>query len=484
MQKMMKRLFVLLIMTAGVVNAPAQTIDPAQILGRAREAMGFDRAGGHAVHQQWIGAVLQPYQSDRTYPPFFSMMVSGESWSNVKGAVQRTKSETTFPGNTSPAQVVLSDSTAAFAARGNSAPVQIAEDSNRNLDAWMVIADWSSASDILYVGRENYRDYPRIVLSRKIDSVEQRLFLDPKTGFPVKLEYEAPHYLWGQQKVEYVFSNWQQWGGIYTANSSFRMVDAEIEVSRTVGKVELVAADSSLLSMPDTPKQAMDKTPMFLRPLPPTTVDVSANTKILSNRGYNEAVTVVGDEVFIFDATQGDERARQDREIIQKLYPSVKRFNVVVTDLAWPHVAGVRYWVANGATIISHRAAQQFLQQVIDRHWTLNPDAFEKVRKTSKFKFVPVDRLQELAGGKIRVFPIDGIGSEVALAAYIVPDHFLWASDYIQTLSEPTMYAAEVMNAVQRENIVPERVAAEHLPLNDWAKVVAAQQVKTAPSGE
>lgn len=34
------------------------------------------------------------------------------------------------------------------------------------------------------------------------------------------------------------------------------------------------------------------------------------------------------------------------------------------------------------------------------------------------------------------------------------------------------------MAAVQRESIQPERVAAEHLPLTEWTKVVAAQEVK------
>jgi hypothetical protein len=84
------------------------------------------------------------------------------------------------------------------------------------------------------------------------------------------------------------------------------------------------------------------------------------------------------------------------------------------------------------------------------------------------------------------VFPIDGIGSEVALAAFVVEDRFLWASDFIQTVAEPSMYASEVMAAVQREHLQPERTAAEHLPLTEWTKVIAAQQIKTkdAASGQ
>src|SRR4029077_15050461 len=115
------------------------------------------------------------------------------------------------------------------------------------------------------------------------------------------------------------------------------------------------------------------------------------------------AVTSVGDEVYIFDATQGEERAKLDHEIIRRIYPTAKKINLVVTDLAWPHVAGLRYWAANGATIISHKAARAFLQQVLDKHWTRSPDLYEKSRKTAKFKFVGVDSPEQFAAGKISV---------------------------------------------------------------------------------
>ena len=80
-----------------------------------------------------------------------------------------------------------------------------------------------------------------------------------------------------------------------------------------------------------------------------------------------------------------------------------------------------------------------------------------------------------VAGGRVRLVPIDGIGSEVALMVYVGADRFLWASDYIQTVDEPSLYAAEVMRAVERAGIEPLRTAAQHVPLSDWATVVAAQ---------
>ena len=187
-------------------------------------------------------------------------------------------------------------------------------------------------------------------------------------------------------------------------------------------------------------------------------------------------MTEVGDDVFLFDATQGEGRSKKDAEIIAKLFPGFKTITVVVTDLAWPHVAGVRYWVANGATIVAHSAARDFLQSIVDRRWTLAPDLLEQRRQTAKLKFVGVDAPYKLAGGEISLHPIDGIGSEVSLMAYLAADRVLWASDYIQTVDEPSAYASEVWHAVQRDGLHPERAAAEHLPLTPWTKIEELQK--------
>ena len=61
--------------------------------------------------------------------------------------------------------------------------------------------------------------------------------------------------------------------------------------------------------------------PAFLRPTAPDTVRVGAHAFLLVNAGYTEAVALVGDTVWVLDATQGEERAQQDSAWIGKLFP-------------------------------------------------------------------------------------------------------------------------------------------------------------------
>ena len=85
--------------------------------------------------------------------------------------------------------------------------------------------------------------------------------------------------------------------------------------------------------------------------------------------------------------------------------------------------------------------------------------------------FRPVRDSLALAGGRLRIYPIDGISSEGGLMAYVEGDRFLWAGDYVQTVEQPSTYAAEVWQAVRRAGLRPSHVAAQHPPLTNWATV-------------
>ena len=127
--------------------------------------------------------------------------------------------------------------------------------------------------------------------------------------------------------------------------------------------------------------------------------------------------------------------------------------------------------MASGATIVSHRASRALLEQIVARRWTLAPDQLERNRGTARLRYRPVSDSLRMAGGAISIHAIDGIGSEGALMAYLRDARFLWASDYIQDLTNPTLYAREVWLAATHAGYQPERVDAEHIPITPWAKI-------------
>lgn len=465
--------FALIMLLGGTPCTPASG-NAQSLLQSAVAATGLRAAGSRVLHLKGFDVVSQDFQSDRMYPPFLSSVDPFETWFSPASGVERTSSRTVVAGNTYPGGTSIANATTSYIVRDTavipSDQLHSSLYTSRPLNVWAVLDDWLASPGVRVVARCEYRDYPRLVLSRTGPRGEERLFVDEHTGIPLKLDRIEQHYLWGQVHVEYVYSTWQRLDNVLLPGVTFRVVDDRTNIERTFETTNLIPADSApslTIARSDAP-MGYPIVP-FLAPTQPDTIRVTPATFLLKNRGYTETVTLRRDTVYLFDATQGDERSQKDSVWIGKLFPGRHPIVVVVTDLAWPHVSGVRYWVAQGATIVSHRAARGFLESVVERRWTAAPDLLERRRAGSRLRFVGVSDSLRLAGGELLLFAIDGRTSEVALAAYVRPDRFLWASDFIQTLQEPTAYLDDVWQAVARVGVTPERVAAEHLALSQWA---------------
>jgi hypothetical protein len=452
-------------------------LDANALLRRAAERTGLPRSSDSVLTVSGYDVRSHAFESDRMYPPALQEVEKIEEWFDPATGVERIDSHSTIGGYEFDQQT-LGDSHASYVVRDTS--LMPSEETHgalyetRQLNVWAMLDDWLAAGDVRVEGQCNYRDYPRLVLSRRAARGVERLFLDPKSGYPTKLDRVEPHYLWGQVHVEFVYSTWQRLGNAHYPGASFRVEDGMTALSRVYGPRRFVGSDSAPpMKLPGRVGEMAMAIPTFLAPTNPDTVRVSATTFLLQNRGYAETVSLMRDTVFVFDATQGEERVRQDLAWIGKLFPGRHPIVVIITDLAWPHVAGVRAWVARGATIVSHRAAREFLANVVSRRWTLAPDQLERERGRVAFHFHPVDSSLELAGGDIHIFPIDGAASEVALAVFVRPDRFLWASDFVQSLRSPTQYVDDVVAAARRAGVSPVNVAAEHAPLVSWERILS-----------
>jgi len=251
---------------------------------------------------------------------------------------------------------------------------------------------------------------------------------------------------------------------------SARVVDGYKEITRTVGDFEFIDREKAPdLVLPNV--QPADGPATFLQATAPKKIDVDAQIFLSVNAGYTEAFALIDGVVYILDATQSEDRAKQDLEMVRAAFPGNHPLVLVVTDQAWPHVGGVRFWVASGATVISHRSSKDFLTRIVERRWTRQPDLLEQHRKSIKFKFIPVDQAYNAGNGKLKLAAIDGIGSEAALMAWLPGSGFLWASDFIQSVTRATSYTREVRRAVQRTGFAPKQVSAMHIPLTEWSKI-------------
>lgn len=436
---------------------------PRQQLEKAIEVLGLASVGDRIRVSPATDVVSMDYQSDRTYPPYLRSTTESRVLAGWKdGLLRIEQGGGRFAILSDPARQAVVSARGAQMVPSRTPNVV----DSRAMDAWLVLSDWRRAADLRAAGECLYRDYWRSVIARGRGNDEERLFLDPKSGFPVKLERREEHILWGDVNVEYLWSIWTPVGGTsaLAPRYTFRLVEGEVQQERMASAFAF-APDSGLLRIPDS-VAALVNMPPFV----PDTVRVSATTFVLRTPSYTNVVTLQRDTVWVLDAQTNEDRARQDSLWIGRLFPGTHKIAVLVTDLAFPHIGGVRYWVANGATIVSHSNSEAFLRRVVNRRWTYRPDLLSRNTK-SPFRFRAVNKDMEMAQGDLRVVPIDGIGSEGALLVYITTDRLLYAGDYIQSGglgSFSAVYAREVVAAVKRAGLTPTSFVAMHVPLTGW----------------
>ncbi len=490
----MKRLLMLSILVNGVLNPlgaqgwPAQdrlekerctawTGGPSasEWLQRASEATGVSVVGGRTIAWSGHETDVQYFQSDRPYPPYLASVSARRWYFRPEGAVERA--ETPDLG-----AAVLTTDQSTFVARDTllrpMASFHGLYNIARALDPFAALADFKNGNAVV-VEVCTFRGYPRVVLRHG----GERLYLDRKSAMPVKRERVEAHDTWGQIRAEYTFTNWWRGNGVSVPMTAVRYVDGVMHLRRDV-QLPLRRGEQVVRLVPGDSAPRMDLPPADHRSTPATssvavpvdTVRVDARTYLLRTPAYTHAVTLQRDTVFLFDATTAEWRSRADSAWIATLFPGKHPVVLVVTDLAWPHVGGVRFWAARGATVISHRLSQEFIRELLARRWTLAPDVLERARArvTPRLRFF--DQRLDLAGGAVQLRAIDGVASEGALYARVPSAGFLWAGDYIQQLATPSQYATEVIATVTRDGLEAARVAAQHLPLTPWPDVVAANR--------
>jgi hypothetical protein len=438
------------------------------LLARAIDVVGIATVNDRLRVSTVTDVTSLDYQSDRPYPPY---LWSSREQRIVTSAARRAVRLDLSLTAGGPAIINDGERQAVISPRGaQQVPLQTTNlVDERALDPWLVLLDWRNDTSVRVSARCQWRERERVILSRGAGPSAAHLVLDPMHGYPLALERREPHVLWGDVYVQYSWSIWTPVAGSRAVAPmyAFRLVDGEVNLQRRHGPARLWPADSAtLMTLPAT------LAPINDAPLEPDTVRVADRTFLLRTASYTNVVTLQRDTVFVLDAPVDAERARRDSAWIGRLFPGRHPIVVIVTDLAWPHIAGVRYWAARRATIVTRAEHRPFIERVLERRWTLAPDALESRRRTTRFAIRSVHDGLLLAGGAVRVLPIDGVGSEGAQMVFLPDAGFLWAGDFVQPggpESFSRVYAEEVAAAVTRAGIVPTHVAAMHFPLTVWS---------------
>ncbi len=200
--------------------------------------------------------------------------------------------------------------------------------------------------------------------------------------------------------------------------------------------------------------------------------------------GYGAVVADFKDYIVVVEGPQNDMRALQIIAEAKRLVPNKPIRYVINTHAHFDHSGGLRAFIAEGATIITHKDNRAFYEKVFRNPHTLVPDTLSKMNPPPPLKIETVNEKKVLTDGAhtIDIYHLEGsthaMGTLIVYLpkqkALIEADEFNVGAANAPAPSSPNPYHTNLLANIERLKLDVDRIIPIHLP-NDNRKVTMAE---------
>jgi glyoxylase-like metal-dependent hydrolase (beta-lactamase superfamily II) len=197
--------------------------------------------------------------------------------------------------------------------------------------------------------------------------------------------------------------------------------------------------------------------------------------------GYASVVAGFKKYIVVIEGPQSEARAEQIIAEAHRLIPTKPIKYVINTHTHFDHSAGLRAFVAEGATIVTLQGNKGFYEKAFANPHTLAPDRLSKMKPQPKLhiEYVPDKKVMTDGTHVIEMHHIQGSTHDLYdMMVYLPKQRILIEADEYNVANQPTTAPVEKPNSyqvnllanVERLKLNVERIIPIHLP-NDGRKV-------------
>jgi glyoxylase-like metal-dependent hydrolase (beta-lactamase superfamily II) len=177
------------------------------------------------------------------------------------------------------------------------------------------------------------------------------------------------------------------------------------------------------------------------------------------------------DHVILVEAPLNEARSEALIAKLKEVTPGKPIKFLINTHAHFDHAGGLRTFVAQGATIVTHQANADFYKKVWAAPHSLNPDRLAQAPKAAKLDtFKAKHVLGDLH--KVEIYPLAGSGHNDGFAAIYVPDAkvlieadaFTPAAADAPLPASPNPYSVNLYDNLVKEKLEVDKIAALHGP--------------------
>ena len=266
----------------------------------------------------------------------------------------------------------------------------------------------------------------------------------------------------GDMLVETTFTDYRDYNGIQFPSRIVRTAGGHPVLTLDVADVKISA--SSEIAAPD---QVRDFT------APPLRVEeemLADGVYHLRGGSHHSLAIEQSDHIVVVEAPLNEQRSLAVIEKVKNLILDKPIRYVINTHVHFDHSGGLRTYVAEDATIVTHQDNQAFFEEAWSAPRTINPDALAQSAKTPVFEPVQEKLVLEDAARPVEIHEMmDDTHSEGFLMVYLPAQKIFFESDSFSpgtpgaTLPEDRRpWAVSLLENIERLGLDIDRIAGGH----------------------
>jgi hypothetical protein len=325
-----------------------------------------------------------------------------------------------------------------------------------------------------------------------LDGAPVRVYLNADTHLPTAVDYCGPLARSGYwaflgdvtQRTYYGFW-WLAKGGIHlplqwniTSNDlpSQMVMIRKLEINVPVDDSQFsIPPDVQARFNPDAPVRTYDQIPLGLPNEPAK--EIAPGVIFIPGR-WNVTLVKQADGVVVIEAPISSGYSAKVIEEAKRRFPGSPIKAVITTSDSWPHLAGIREYVADGIPVYALDRNRPILERIIEMPYTSRPDLQQRAPRKPIFNLISGKVSLGNGPNRIEIYPIHGETSERQMMVYFPEYRLLYGSDPFQQLPDGSFFypqtVSELMEAVQHNHLNVQRFFMMHIGPASWGDLSQA----------
>lgn len=287
-----------------------------------------------------------------------------------------------------------------------------------------------------------------------------------------RVETQIDNPVYGDVNYEVQFSGYRDFGGVQFPEHIVQKAGGYPVLELNVSEVKLNVPAQIKASVPPAPVLASEQ--------------LGKDVWLISG-GYAAVAVGFKDHVLIIEGGQNDQRSEAVIAEAKRLFPGKKIGALVNTHAHFDHAGGLRNYVAEGATIITHESNVPYFQKVWANPHRLAPDRLALHPRPAKFRAVKDELLLSDGEHSVQLFRLQDFGhNDGTLVAYLPNEKVLVeadafnppASPLTQTPASISPFQQSLVANIEARKLLVERIVPIHLPADN--RKIAYTELLTA----